>query len=164
MKTENCILYKLALILSRADMELSYAGVHNDDGWEHHKYRYTLKPTTGHYAVQQFGSISSEFSQGMGHTSEPTKKDIFMALVLDAQCVDQGDEDFLDFEDFCSDLGYDNDSRAAERIYNACIETANDLKAFLADSYKFVLEHGRMIDEQYQEFSEELARITARQV
>ena len=46
----------------------------------------------------------------------PTLTDVMYALVSDAQCVCGGQS----FDDFCSDLGYDNDSREAESIFLAC--------------------------------------------
>jgi hypothetical protein len=37
------------------------------------------------------------------------------------------------FEDWASDMGYDDDSRKAEKIYKECIETALKLRAALGD-------------------------------
>jgi hypothetical protein len=47
---------------------------------------------------------------------EPTLADVMSSLVSDAQCVADGQT----FEDFADELGYDTDSRNAERIYNGC--------------------------------------------
>lgn len=46
----------------------------------------------------------------------PTLAEVLSAMVSDANCVRFGQS----FEDFAAECGYDTDSRAAERIYNAC--------------------------------------------
>ena len=45
-----------------------------------------------------------------------TLADVMSSLVMDAQCVADGQT----FEDFAGDMGYDTDSREAERVYNGC--------------------------------------------
>jgi hypothetical protein len=47
---------------------------------------------------------------------KPVLSDVMCNLVCDAQCVADGQT----FEDFAGDMGYDTDSREAERIYNGC--------------------------------------------
>jgi len=51
--------------------------------------------------------------------------------VSDAQSVD----DARDFEDWCAELGYDTDSRKAERTFRACQRIAERLRQFLGDAY-----------------------------
>ena len=48
--------------------------------------------------------------------NEPILSDVLHSLLLDASCVMYGQT----FEDFAAECGYDEDSREAERIYNAC--------------------------------------------
>lgn len=48
--------------------------------------------------------------------SQPDLVDVIYCLTSDANCVRYGQS----FEDFASELGYDEDSRSAERTYNAC--------------------------------------------
>lgn len=48
--------------------------------------------------------------------NKPTLADVMCGLVGDAQCVADGQT----FEDFADELGYDTDSREAERVYNGC--------------------------------------------
>ena len=38
------------------------------------------------------------------------------------------------FEDFCSEFGYDTDSRKAEKIHRACQKSADKLKRLLGDA------------------------------
>ncbi len=47
---------------------------------------------------------------------KPILADVVCSLVLDAQCVADGQT----FEDFADYMGYDTDSRKAERVYNGC--------------------------------------------
>lgn len=66
----------------------------------------------------------------------PTCSDVLDCLASDASMVDNARH----FEDFASDLGYDTDSRKAERIYHACMEQANKLRRFLGNvDYDFLL-------------------------
>lgn len=59
----------------------------------------------------------------------PTLDGVIEALVLDADCWTGA----VDFEDFCSSMGYSDDSRKAEAIYNACGETSKRLAAMLGE-------------------------------
>jgi hypothetical protein len=46
----------------------------------------------------------------------PTLPDVLSCFVSDAQCVADGQT----FEDFAADLGYEEDSRKAEKIFQGC--------------------------------------------
>lgn len=70
------------------------------------------------------------YSMGPAHTSGPDDADMFASLLLDSS----GIECSCDFEDWCSDMGYDADSRRAERIYNACKEVAAQLSDMFTTS------------------------------
>jgi len=54
----------------------------------------------------------------------PKIDDVFYCLTSDARYVSNGES----FEDFCCELGYDTDSRQAERNYHDCISTMMNLK------------------------------------
>jgi hypothetical protein len=70
------------------------------------------------------------FSMGHGHGGkEPNANDILQCLALDAA----GFENARDFEDWCNEYGYDDDSRKAERIYEQVRKQARKLKTFLGD-------------------------------
>lgn len=62
---------------------------------------------------------SFDFWQGSGITDDPTAEGVMYCLVSDAQAGSDT------FEWFCGNMGYDEDSRAAERTWKACqrIET-----------------------------------------
>ena len=49
----------------------------------------------------------------MGKPKKPTKEDILSAMIM-------ADVSDLDFNDFCSEFGYNNDSIKALKVYEAC--------------------------------------------
>lgn len=55
--------------------------------------------------------------------------DVVHALVSDSSVIDHPD-----FESWASDLGYDADSRSAERTYQACLGIALKLRAAIGDA------------------------------
>lgn len=63
-----------------------------------------------------------------GRPIEPKIADVVSSLMGDADVLNYGG-----FEDWANSLGYDTDSRKAEAIYRACIETALKLKAGLSE-------------------------------
>lgn len=58
----------------------------------------------------------------------PTVVDILSSLLLDASAIDEGS-----FEDWAASFGYDPDSRKAEKIWKACVETGLKLRSELGD-------------------------------
>ena len=76
------------------------------------------------------------FSQGYGISGEPTAADVLNCLASDSSSV----ENARSFEDWAADLGYDTDSRKAEKIFKACEIQATKIKKFLGeDLYKKLL-------------------------
>lgn len=71
--------------------------------------------------------IGGGFRQGPA--INPDAVDVFAALCMDSSVLDAGG-----FEDWASDYGYDTDSRAAEAVYRACLETALKLRSALGDA------------------------------
>ena len=63
-------------------------------------------------------SFSLQYSMGPAHKGTPDHHDILNCVLSDISYVDR------DFEDFCNDLGYDPDSKTADKIYSACREQA----------------------------------------
>ena len=57
---------------------------------------------------------------------KPTLQDILSCLIMDADGADA-----LTFEEWCSELGYSDDSREAERIFNECRRIAVLLQRIL---------------------------------
>jgi len=65
------------------------------------------------------------FSQGSGHKREPTAWDVLDCLASDVSGADQ------DFGGWAGDLGYDKDSREAERTFNTIKQQSVALGEFL---------------------------------
>jgi hypothetical protein len=64
-----------------------------------------------------------------GDKIKPDTLDVLHSLAMDSDVLDAGG-----FEQWASDLGYDTDSREAERTYRACLDLALKLRAALGDS------------------------------
>lgn len=71
------------------------------------------------------------FSKGYGHHGAvPTIEEVMDCLASDAADADNA----RSFESWCSEYGYDTDSRKAERIYKVCVEQAERLRNLLGPS------------------------------
>ena len=92
-------------------------------------YRVTLKlrahsgQTCGPLAGHPARRLTVDFYCGPA-CNEPTAADVLACLVSD---VTFGEESF---EDFCSELGYDPDSRKAEKTWKACKRMAPKVRRF----------------------------------
>lgn len=77
------------------------------------------------------------FSQGSAHTKEPSAEDVLNCLASDAA----GYENARSFEDWCSEYGYDTDSRKAEKTFKTIERQATDLARLLGapSSYETLL-------------------------
>lgn len=58
----------------------------------------------------------------------PKKEDVLGCLLMDAEALDHPD-----FESWAEEYGYDEDSRKAEAIYNACLAGGLRLRALLGE-------------------------------
>lgn len=71
-------------------------------------------------------SLTVSFSMGQAHNGiRPTADEVLNCLVSDARASE------TTFADFCSEFGYDEDSRKAERTYKACRRIGAKLAKFL---------------------------------
>jgi|SRR6185437_9262579 len=80
--------------------------------------------------------IETTFSQGSAFEKPPTAQSVLSSLALDASCGE------YDFEEFCLSLGYDDDSRTAERIWKACREIELQMRRMFGSLYEKVLTWG----------------------
>jgi len=71
--------------------------------------------------------METVFSMGSGLKGSPTKADVLSCLRDDARSI----QDSTEFEDWAEDLGYDTDSRKAERIYTQVLAQALKLQQWL---------------------------------
>jgi hypothetical protein len=91
--------------------------------------------------VTSIGEVETYYSQGSGIKVEPTIGTVLRCLRSDAGAYN------LSFEEWCDEYGYDNDSRRAERTYNACRDTAADLENLLGPGGFDELMEGSFDDE-----------------
>lgn len=77
-------------------------------------------------------TYATDFHQGSAHKAPPTAADVLNCLLSDASSV----ENTGSFEEWCSDFGYNTDSRKAERAYKACEATVAPLREFLGELYE----------------------------
>jgi len=76
----------------------------------------------------QYGSESFDF-YGSVHDCEKGKKTMSDDDLKDAlRCIiDDGIYGAMSFQEFCDELGYDEDSRRAEKIHSQCVESLGKL-------------------------------------
>lgn len=75
--------------------------------------------------------LTVPFYQGMAICKEPQAHDVIYCLISDAQSVENADS----FEDWAFSLGYDTDSRKAEKIYKACVKNQQNIRRFLGTDF-----------------------------
>lgn len=99
------------------DIEKSETGSY----WQYDEWKIVFK---GHGCQMTVPS----FKMGIGHNgNDPTAYDVLCSLVMDACSI----EDSRGFEDWASNLGYDPDSRKAEKIYQQCEQEARKFNHFV---------------------------------
>ena len=117
--------------------------VKNEDGWEHDAWTVALtyqgrtyadisyRMGTGHSKPATFadGAMGYQPVKGWEPTA-PHASDVIDSLLLDVCGLDQP------FESWAADLGYDGDSRKAERIYHECLKTLPRLRALLGHDFE----------------------------
>ena len=77
--------------------------------------------------------LTVPFSMGPAHSREPNAEDVLECLLSDASGADQ------DFESWAADLGFDVDSRRAERTYKAVQALTRNLQRLLAEDFEAYL-------------------------
>lgn len=90
----------------------------------------TMPENMFHYTARlaRMGIVmETPFSTGAGWKTKPTLSDVLDCLASDASYI----ENASDFESFCGDLGYDTDSRKAEKIYEAVKRNAEKIRLLL---------------------------------
>jgi hypothetical protein len=76
------------------------------------------------------------FSQGSAHTSAPTLKDVLECICDDAASYENAGS----FENWASEMGWDTDSRKAEKSYRATKRQSEQLKRTLGpDTYEYLV-------------------------
>ncbi len=116
---------------SRADSNPANPDWKEADHWQ---VKFTRREATGkRYNARKDGTaivgrMTTHFSMGYGHKGvEPRAEEVLSCLADDSSYLD------LPFSEWARDLGYDPDSRKAEKIYRACERGAEKLKRFLGE-------------------------------
>jgi hypothetical protein len=96
-------------------------------------YKVTIKrrfKVFGNYLDSRYGfkQMTLNFSQGYGIIGEPTLESVLNCLISDSFCGEN-------FQDFCDNLGYDNDSRKAEKTFQATLKQTSKLKKLLDNGF-----------------------------
>jgi hypothetical protein len=79
--------------------------------------------------------MSVQYHMGSAHKGKPDLLSVLGSLFLDASSGD------VDFSDFCSEFGYDADSRKAEKTWKACASMHVRLHKLLGQDYDLIREY-----------------------
>ena len=93
------------------------------------KRKYKLK---GNHLDSRYGhkQMTLFFSQGIGIDGEPKVEDVLDALKSDYLAS------LNNFNDFCDEFGYSNDSIRSKKTYDACVKNGKKLQKFLNDDHE----------------------------
>jgi hypothetical protein len=108
----------------------------SDDNVLHNEFRVVIAGNGAKASFSFFGS-HFDYQKGVKSLNAIALMDAVSCFISDAVCGSQS------FEDFCSDLGYDQDSRKAKRTHKACIkqyEKASKLFESIEDAYNEIQE------------------------
>lgn len=89
--------------------------------WQWEARHYVCSFNDGAYCVQ--------YSMGIGLTEEPTAEGVLSCLASDSALI----ENVENFEEFCSELGFDDDSIRELRGYELTVKQRDNLKRFLGE-------------------------------
>lgn len=107
---------------------VKYGAPHNENFPDSNSWTITLKYKNRRMTVP--------FYTGYAFATDPTSADVLSCLLMDATSIDN----YGTFEDWCSDFGYDTDSRKVEKIYKDCEKTNKKLHKFLGEDFDLFVE------------------------
>jgi hypothetical protein len=100
-------------------------------------------PGASHWYCQILSTVGGKvpaffayFSQGSAHKGPPDLATLLECLASDARTI----FDAQTFEEWADELGYDQDSRSAERTYNTTRAQTARLREFLGDALETLLD------------------------
>lgn len=109
---------------------VNYVGETTRDGWKCDQWRIEFKNKNSFW--------STDYYTGLGCRSKPKSKwdtakpqkpkniDILYSLFLDADAANEN------FDDWCDNYGYSNNSIKALNIYKSCLETATAIRKYFS--------------------------------
>jgi hypothetical protein len=92
----------------------------NNNDRTHNEFRVYVKTEHGRISFKFYGS-TQEFTKAITHVG--SLKNALYCFICDALFGEDS------FDDFCKKMGYDTDSRNAERIYKSCQKSLGKLKS-----------------------------------
>lgn len=92
--------------------QVEYVGVRNSDGWQHHEWNTWLYVDGSKVCVYE-----CTYSKGMAYSYDdaPSPLEIIVSM-------HHAGEMSGSFEEWCSEFGYDEDSRKAYAIWEECVK------------------------------------------
>lgn len=75
-------------------------------------------------------TLTGTYSMGSAVKGPVNPQDVFSSILLDTSEIENG----ADFEEWAGDLGFDTDSRKAERTYKACVAEWESLQAMFSQT------------------------------
>lgn len=136
----------LTLALKAAGIALTFISrpssvTADKEGWKHYAWTISLVRNPEQHPQKLSGPIP--YRMGIAHKDKdgnptaPKAEDVISSMVLDASACDES------FDDWCSSLGYDTDSRRALETYLACQSSGAELRRFLRSDYAAIVEAAR---------------------
>ena len=96
------------------------------DEWKSSHY------TRAFNAVLRFEGREMSVRYFCGLKAKTTTVSLLECLQMDARCIDDGQT----FEEWCADLGFNDDSISHLKIYRQCVKQTRDLKRLLGDDFE----------------------------
>ena len=114
----------LKALCSNVKIESRYGVIEVPEGFApgSHPYKVTL--------TYQRRRLTVPFFMGPALTREPTAETVLDCLLSDASAGE------MTFEEFCSEFGYDTDSRKAEATYRACVRSRAGVLRLLGPDFE----------------------------
>ncbi len=99
-----------------------FPNIHDRDDTLHNHYKVTISKSGSKGKTFDLYDSYAEYMHGKTEMTEVDLKYAFQAILEDAISGS------MNFIDFCFEYGYDEDSRRAERIWNACQKTLKSVE------------------------------------
>jgi hypothetical protein len=89
---------------------------------------YSVVGDDGKFAFHGSASLLKRSKDGVLPLPKPHVGDVLYSLIMDSDALD-----YSSFEEWTDNLGYDPDSRSAEKIYKSCMEIALKMRSLFGE-------------------------------
>ena len=124
-------------------INITHVGEANRDGWKCDQWRVALTGKAGYWSTDYYTGLGLRAKPDkMGKTKpvKPSIVDVLRCLFEDASSASN-----FNFNDWCDEYGYSNDSIKALNIYKSCLDTASALRKDLSPDQRAAIQS--IIDE-----------------